>query len=127
MLRTAIRAAFLALSACAVIPDSEPPASGSTLVLDGASAEARTRDALERIEALNPRLNAVIAVDPTALDQARISTVSPRARGAVRHADPDKGNIRPTGTCPPPRQPGARQNVTTEREDGGKACARREP
>ena len=36
------------------------------------SAEARTRAALERIEALNPRLNAVIAVDPTALAQARM-------------------------------------------------------
>jgi amidase len=35
------------------------------------SAEARTREALQRIEALNPRVNAVIAVDPTALDQAR--------------------------------------------------------
>ncbi|WP_165357329.1 amidase [Sphingosinicella sp. CPCC 101087] len=40
-------------------------------VTDTASAEARTRIALERIEALNPRLNAVIAVDPTAIQQAR--------------------------------------------------------
>ena len=44
-----------------------------------ASAEARTRAALERIEALNPRLNAVIAVDPTAMDQARaLDTASER-------------------------------------------------
>jgi amidase len=36
-----------------------------------ASSEARTRAALARIEALNPRLGAVIATDPTALAQAR--------------------------------------------------------
>src|SRR5687767_3453362 len=83
MPRPAFLAAFLALSACAVIPDSEPPAKGSTLVLDAASAEARTRNALERIEALNPRLNAVIAVDPTALDQARTLDRLRRARGPL--------------------------------------------
>jgi amidase len=37
----------------------------------GESAEAQTRAALQRIERLNPRVNAVLAVDPTALDQAR--------------------------------------------------------
>jgi len=36
-----------------------------------ASAEAKTRAALARIAALNPRLGAVIATDPTALAQAR--------------------------------------------------------
>jgi amidase len=36
-----------------------------------ASAQANTRAALERIRALNPRINAVIATDPTAMDQAR--------------------------------------------------------
>ena len=34
-------------------------------------AEARTRAAIARIEELNPRLNAVIAVDPTAIAQAQ--------------------------------------------------------
>ena len=34
-------------------------------------AEANTAAALTRIKALNPKLNAVIAVDPTAIDQAR--------------------------------------------------------
>jgi amidase len=47
------------------------------------SAEARTRAALARIEALNPRLNAVIAVDPTALDQARTLDRIRRARGPL--------------------------------------------
>jgi len=47
------------------------------------SAEARTRASLRRIEELNPRLNAVIAVDPTALDQARALDRSGRARGPL--------------------------------------------
>ena len=47
------------------------------------SAEARTRAALARIEALNPRVNAVIAVDPTALDQARALDRIRRARGPL--------------------------------------------
>ena len=58
------------LSACAALPRTEAP-SGSAIVLDAASAESRTRTSLERIAELNPRLNAVIAVDPTAIDQAR--------------------------------------------------------
>ena len=47
------------------------------------SAEAQTRAALQRIEALNPRVNAVIAVDPTALDQARTLDRIRRARGPL--------------------------------------------
>jgi len=47
------------------------------------SAEARTRAALQRIEELNPRLNAVIAVDPTALAQARSLDRIRRARGPL--------------------------------------------
>jgi amidase len=47
------------------------------------SAEARTRAALQRIERLNPRVNAVIAVDPTALDQARALDRIRRARGPL--------------------------------------------
>jgi amidase len=48
-----------------------------------ASAEAQTRAALQRIEALNPRVNAVIAVDPTALGQARRLDRMRRARGPL--------------------------------------------
>ena len=43
----------------------------STAVGEPTSAEARTQLALRRIEELDPLLNAIIAVDPTALDQAR--------------------------------------------------------
>lgn len=82
MIRTVLLASVFALGACAVIPESEPPAAagGSSVVLDASSAEARTRTALQRIEELNPRLNAVIAVDPTALDQARALDRERRAR-----------------------------------------------
>jgi len=47
------------------------------------SAEAQARAALRRIEQLNPRLNAVIAVDPTALAQARSLDRIRRARGPL--------------------------------------------
>ncbi len=47
------------------------------------SAEARTRAALAKIQQLNPRLNAVIATDPTALAQARSLDRQRRARGPL--------------------------------------------
>jgi amidase len=47
------------------------------------TATAQTEAALERIEALNPRLNAVIAVDPTARDQARALDHQRRGRGPL--------------------------------------------
>ena len=67
MLKLLLVVAF-ALTGCAAIPQSERPMSSRSAP---DSAASRTRTALERIEALNSRLNAVIAVDPTALDQAR--------------------------------------------------------
>jgi amidase len=48
-----------------------------------ATAAANTRAALKRIKALNPRVNAVIAVDPTAMDQARALDRNRRARGPL--------------------------------------------
>ncbi len=47
------------------------PLNAAAATTTESSAESRTRAALARIAELNPRLNAVIAVDPTALDQAR--------------------------------------------------------
>jgi amidase len=47
------------------------------------TAESRTRAALQKIEALNPRLNAVIAIDPTALEQARSLDRIRRVRGPL--------------------------------------------
>jgi amidase len=46
-------------------------------------AEANTAAALMRIKTLNPKLNAVIAVDPTALDQARALDRQRMARGPL--------------------------------------------
>jgi amidase len=48
-----------------------PAAAQNRSAVTSQSAETRTRAALRQIARLNPRLNAVIAVDPTALDQAR--------------------------------------------------------
>ena len=71
MNRSILLAATLGLAACAAIPGSDAPPRSAALALDAASAESRTRTALERIEELNPHLNAVIALDPTAIAQAR--------------------------------------------------------
>lgn len=83
-----IRVAFpflaLAVAGCATSTTQVPAASAaSAVVLDAASAESRTRTALDRIAELNPRLNAVIAVDPTAIDQARTLDRIRRARGPL--------------------------------------------
>jgi amidase len=69
--------AALILSACAASPERPREFSSS------ATAEANTMAALARIRLLNPRLNAVIAVDPTALDQARTLDRIRRARGPL--------------------------------------------
>jgi amidase len=68
------------LAACA----QQPPASAiAAPPPDAGSAEAQARDAIARIAELNPRLNAVIAVDPTAIDQARTLDRIRRARGPL--------------------------------------------
>ncbi|HMG46013.1 MAG TPA: amidase [Allosphingosinicella sp.] len=72
MPRIALFAAALFAGAAAISAGNAQP-----------SAEARTRAALHRIEALNPRVNAVIAVDPTALDQARALDRIRRAHGPL--------------------------------------------
>jgi len=77
MIRHLTIGAVLAAAATAALSQTEAPMSAPD------SAEARTRAAIERIEELNPRLNAVIAVDPTALDQARALDRIRRARGPL--------------------------------------------
>jgi amidase len=65
------------------------------------TAEQRTKAAIVRIDALNPRLNAVIAVDPTALDQARALDRQQGFRGPL-HGMPIliKDNIETLGPLP---------------------------
>jgi amidase len=47
------------------------------------SAEANVRGALTRIARIDPQLNSVISIDPTAIDQARSFDAARRAVGAV--------------------------------------------
>jgi len=67
-MRSALCLLPLLMAGCSTFPRAVPEAPA---LAPNASAEARTRHALARIAALNPRLGAVIATDPTALDQAR--------------------------------------------------------
>ena len=102
MIRFLLLASALALPACAVIPESEtPPSAAAAQAPQASSAEARTRAALVRIAELNPRLNAVIAVDPTALDQARALDENPQSRGPL-YGMPVlvKDNIETSGPLP---------------------------
>jgi amidase len=64
------------------------------------SARQNTRTALDRIKALNPKVNAVIAVDPTAMEQARALDRAGR-RGPL-HGMPIliKDNIETAGPLP---------------------------
>jgi amidase len=92
MIRHLLLASALALSATAAFSQQ-----GGTPM----TAEQRTRAAIARIEQLNPRLNAVIAVDPTAVDQARALDRNRRARGPL-HGMPIliKDNIETAGPLP---------------------------
>jgi len=67
-------AAFLLAAASTAMPAAAQPAG---------PAETATTAALARITALNPRVNAVLAVDPTALDQARALDRQRKARGLL--------------------------------------------
>ncbi len=49
----------------------------------GQTAEQNTRAAIARIEALNPSVNAVLAIDPTAIEEARALDRMRRARGPL--------------------------------------------
>src|SRR5690606_10301122 len=91
-------ASVVVLAGCGAVLD---PPQRAAPVLDESSAEARTRAALERIDDLNPLLNAVIAVDPTALDQARSLDREAAPRGPL-HGMPIliKDNIETAGPLP---------------------------
>ncbi len=64
-------------------------------------AEANTAAAITRVKALNPKLNAVIALDPTALDQARALDRQRKVRGPL-HGLPllVKDNVDMAGPLP---------------------------
>ena len=65
------------------------------------SAEAQTKAALERIARLNPQIHAVIAVDPTAMDQARALDATRADHGPIHGmAVLVKDNIETKGPLP---------------------------
>ncbi len=98
-LRPFLVACVLALAGC----DGSfgPPSQGGATAGDAATAESRTRLALARIDELNPLINAVIAVEPTALDQARSLDQEAAPRGPL-HGMPllVKDNIETEGPLP---------------------------
>jgi amidase len=67
-LHSLLATAALALAGCATASREQAPAPAFS---SAATAEANTAAALRRIDAIEPRINAVIATDPTAMDQAR--------------------------------------------------------
>ena len=65
------------------------------------TAEAATQEAIERVRAIDPKINAVIALDPTALDQARAIDRQRKARGLLYgYAILIKDNIETDGPLP---------------------------
>jgi amidase len=66
-MRLALLLSTALLAACA----TDREATLAPAFSSAATAEANTRAALARIDRLNPQVNAVIATDPTAIDQAR--------------------------------------------------------
>src|SRR4028119_912207 len=84
-IRPLLLASAFALAGCSTTQTAQsaatvpaPPAFAET-----ESASARTAASLARIRLLNPRLRAVIAADPTAMEQARRLDAHGTARGAV--------------------------------------------
>lgn len=65
------------------------------------TAEAATKEAIARVKAIDPKVHAVIALDPTALDQARAIDARPGARGPLYgYAILIKDNIEADGPLP---------------------------
>jgi amidase len=65
------------------------------------TAEAATKAAIERVRTIDPKINAVIALDPTALDQARAIDRQSKAHGLLYgHAILIKDNIEADGPLP---------------------------
>lgn len=97
--------ATLLLAACAPPtaqqrPASAMPAQTAAVPPTSGPAVAATAAALERIEALNPALGAVIAVDPTALAQAARVDAAPTAGPLAGKPVIIKDNIEVAGPLP---------------------------
>ena len=80
MLRRFLVAGAVLLSGCAANQQVQP---APVAAAADATALGRTRAAIARIETIDRQLNSVIAIDPTALDQARALDRSPAPRGPL--------------------------------------------
>jgi amidase len=104
MIRTLLLAGTLALAGCTTYESYSAYAlrpAAAPVSWNLGTAEGNTATAIARIRELNPRLNAVIAVDPTAMDQARRIDAAAGARGPL-HGMPIlvKDNIETLGPLP---------------------------
>ena len=99
-MRVTVLLGALALTACTGTPVPQSPPS-LELQPPSRSAEAETIQAIQRIEATDSALHAVVAIDPTAIDQARAFDASRRTSGLVA-GQPVllKDNIEATGPLP---------------------------
>jgi len=96
-------AVLLAACVAAPVPASGPAAVPASSPASNAavSAEAATETAIARVHAVDPQVHAVIALDPTALDQARAIDRRSTARGLLYgYAILLKDNIEADGPLP---------------------------
>jgi amidase len=112
----------LVLAGCATepyayqpLPTLAPPAIVAPATQLG-PAESNTAGAIARIEALNPKLNAVIAVDPTAMDQARAVDAAPTKGLLAGQPVLIKDNIETAGPLPTTAGSLALANNVTNRD-----------
>jgi amidase len=120
MLRTFLLSTAALLAGCATTPptiataDIQPPvALAAAMFPETGSAAERTQAALDRIERIEPQVNAVIAVEPSAMDEARALDRS-AARGSL-YGMPIivKDNIETKGGLPTTAgSPALKDNVT---------------
>jgi amidase len=84
-IRPLLFASALALAGCSTVQTAQRAQSvpATPAYAETESAAARTAASLARIQILNPRLRAVIAADPTAMDQARRLDATGTPRGAL--------------------------------------------
>ncbi|MDQ3481872.1 MAG: amidase [Pseudomonadota bacterium] len=115
MVRLAIPGFALLLSACAGPQLARPPAYLDAPLALG-PAQAATAQAIARIEQLNPFLNAVIAVDPTAMEQARRVDASTTKGTLVGRPVLIKDNIETAGPLPTTAGSLALANNVTNRD-----------
>lgn len=113
--------ALCTLAACASVPAEDPSVGGVPMPLGvpapaAGRAEAVTAAAIERIGRLDPQLRSVIAIDPTALAQARAIDSSGRQGALAGQPVLIKDNIEAAGPLPTTAGSLALANNVTNRD-----------